>query len=47
MESLQRREQMISVDRILQLQFSAIPNEVPLVIQDCRLAPEWPSLLSF
>lgn len=32
---------MISVERILQ--FSTIPSEAPLVIQDCRPTPEWPS----
>ncbi|KAF1876326.1 hypothetical protein Lal_00029674 [Lupinus albus] len=31
---------MISVERILQ--FSSIPSEAPLVIQDCRPEPEWP-----
>nr|DAD30653.1 TPA_asm: hypothetical protein HUJ06_009504 [Nelumbo nucifera] len=32
---------MISVERILQ--FSNIPSEAPLVIEDCRPAPEWPN----
>ncbi|XLU42785.1 hypothetical protein S245_037599 [Arachis hypogaea] len=31
---------MISVERILQ--FSSIPSEAPLIIQDCRPEPEWP-----
>ncbi|XP_027342453.1 putative ABC transporter C family member 15 [Abrus precatorius] len=31
---------MISVERILQ--FSNIPSEAPLTIQDCRPEPEWP-----
>ncbi|KAB2619790.1 ABC transporter C family member 3-like [Pyrus ussuriensis x Pyrus communis] len=31
---------MISVERILQ--FTDIPSEAPLVIEDCRPAPEWP-----
>ena len=31
---------MISVERILQ--FSSIPSEAPLIIQDCRPDPEWP-----
>jgi ABC-type multidrug transport system fused ATPase/permease subunit len=31
---------MISVERILQ--FSNIPSEAPLVIEDCRPEPEWP-----
>ncbi|XP_028951948.2 putative ABC transporter C family member 15 [Malus sylvestris] len=31
---------MISVERILQ--FTNIPSEAPLVIEDCRPAPEWP-----
>ncbi|XP_061355474.1 putative ABC transporter C family member 15 [Gastrolobium bilobum] len=31
---------MISVERILQ--FSRIPSEAPLIIQDCRPEPEWP-----
>lgn len=31
---------MISVERILQ--FSNIPSEAPLVIDDCRPQPEWP-----
>ncbi|GAV90679.1 ABC_tran domain-containing protein/ABC_membrane domain-containing protein [Cephalotus follicularis] len=32
---------MISVERILQ--FSNIPSEAPLVIEDCRPNPEWPT----
>lgn len=32
---------MISVERILQ--FSNIPSEAPLVIEDCRPKPEWPT----
>ncbi|XP_057949492.1 putative ABC transporter C family member 15 isoform X2 [Malania oleifera] len=32
---------MISVERILQ--FSNIPSEAPLVIEDCRPQPEWPT----
>ncbi|GMI75093.1 ATP-binding cassette C3, MULTIDRUG RESISTANCE PROTEIN 3, multidrug resistance-associated protein 3 [Hibiscus trionum] len=32
---------MISVERILQ--FSNIPSEAPLVIEDCRTKPEWPT----
>ncbi|KAK4740720.1 hypothetical protein SAY87_024308 [Trapa incisa] len=32
---------MISVERILQ--FSNIESEAPLVIEDCRPSPEWPS----
>ncbi|CAJ2668412.1 unnamed protein product [Trifolium pratense] len=32
---------MISIERILQ--FSNIPSEAPIVIEDCRPAPEWPS----
>lgn len=31
---------MISVERILQ--FTHIPSEAPLVIEDCRPVPEWP-----
>jgi ABC-type multidrug transport system fused ATPase/permease subunit len=31
---------MISVERILQ--FTNIPSEAPLVIEDCRPKPEWP-----
>ncbi|CAJ2677615.1 unnamed protein product [Trifolium pratense] len=31
---------MISVERILQ--FSNIPSEAPLIIEDCRPEPEWP-----
>lgn len=31
---------MISVERILQ--FTNIPSEAPLIIQDCRPEPEWP-----
>ena len=31
---------MISVERILQ--FTSIPSEAPLIIQDCRPEPEWP-----
>ncbi|KAJ4960029.1 hypothetical protein NE237_019939 [Protea cynaroides] len=31
---------MISVERILQ--FSNIPSEAPLLIEDCRPGPEWP-----
>ncbi|KAI8528046.1 hypothetical protein RHMOL_Rhmol12G0120700 [Rhododendron molle] len=31
---------MISVERILQ--FTNIPSEAPLVIENCRLEPEWP-----
>lgn len=33
---------MISVERILQ--FTNIPNEAPLVIEDCRSNPEWPTV---
>ncbi|XP_010250841.1 PREDICTED: putative ABC transporter C family member 15 [Nelumbo nucifera] len=32
---------MISVERILQ--FSSIPSEAPLVIENCRPSPEWPA----
>ncbi|XP_062157642.1 putative ABC transporter C family member 15 [Alnus glutinosa] len=32
---------MISVERILQ--FTNIPSEAPLVIEDCRPKPEWPT----
>ncbi|KAE8665038.1 ABC transporter C family member 3 [Hibiscus syriacus] len=32
---------MISVERILQ--FSNIPSEAPLVIEDCRPMPDWPT----
>ncbi|KAK8605473.1 hypothetical protein V6N13_102251 [Hibiscus sabdariffa] len=32
---------MISVERILQ--FSNIPSEAPLVIEDCRPKPDWPT----
>ncbi|KAB1207771.1 ABC transporter C family member 3 [Morella rubra] len=32
---------MISVERILQ--FTKIPSEAPLVIEDCRPKPEWPT----
>lgn len=32
---------MISVERILQ--FSNIPSEAPLVIEECRPNPEWPT----
>ncbi|KAK6160332.1 hypothetical protein DH2020_003713 [Rehmannia glutinosa] len=31
---------MISVERILQ--FTGIPSEAPLIIEDCRPEPEWP-----
>ena len=31
---------MISVERILQ--FTKIPSEAPLVIENCRPDPEWP-----
>ncbi|XP_061994727.1 putative ABC transporter C family member 15 [Rosa rugosa] len=33
---------MISVERILQ--FTNIPSEAPLVIEDCRPNPEWPTV---
>lgn len=32
---------MISVERILQ--FTNVPSEAPLVIEDCRPKPEWPT----
>lgn len=32
---------MISVERVLQ--FSNIPSEAPLVIEDCRPKPDWPT----